>query len=426
MSVGRNRLLSLIEFSQQSARLRTKPAANIAAHNLFALYEHEIQGLPGIRINVNNAESEDEIWLAVERLHEAKPPDVGSAILRPWVQMTQAPNEEPRLREVTEGASLITAGTHSSSLKPPEQGMPVVDPGATITLSDYDQAALVQAQFATYLGTKWRSWADEEKRRRRTIRLYSQLFTLQQRLEGSIVEAQLELVWGVGLGIWSIDKPAVSYPLVGRLVEISLNPVTAVMEIRPRDVDARLEVDWYASVGNPGVANLERGAKQFFENAATTFSPFDRGSFEMVLRSAVTNLDPNGIYWPNEIPAEDRTLPKADDKLKVTDTWVLFARPRTNSLFLQDLEKLKKQVEEAESYPPAVDAIVTDPDTTNPVIELPSFRGVSASYHSEGSTRAIKARDLYFPKPFNDEQVRIVQLLEIHDGVVVPPPCQDG
>ena len=426
MSVERDRLLSLIEFSQQSARLRGKPAATVAAHGLFALYEHEIQGLPGIRINVNGPESEDEIWLAVERLHEMRPPDVTSAVLRPWVQMTQAPTEEPRLREAADGASLIAAGTHCSSVKPPEQGKPAIDPETTITLSEYEEAPLVRAQFATYLAMKWRPWAEEEKRRRRTIRLYSQLFTLKHQLEGSIVEAQLEFVSGVGLGIWNSNGAIVSYPLVGRLVEMSLNPVTAEVEIRPRDIDARIEVDWYASVDNPGVADLEKAAKEFFGKATTTFSPFDRGTFEPLLRTAVTNLDANGIYWPSQVPAEDRTLPKADDKLKVTDTWVLFARPRTNSLFLQDLEKLKKQVEEAESYPPAVAAVVTDPDTTNPVVELPPFRGVSASYHSEGSTSAKKARDLYFPKAFNDEQVRIVQLLDISDGVVVQGPPGTG
>jgi len=426
MSVERNRLLSLIEFSQQSARLRGKPATTVAAHGLFALYEHEIQGLPGICLNVNGSESEDEIWLAVERLHEMRPPDVGSAVLRPWVQMTQLPTEEPRLREATDGASLIAAGTYCSSAKPLEQGKSAIDPETTITLFDYEEAALVRAQFAAYHATKWRPWAEEERRRRRTIRLYSLLFTLKQQLEGSIVEAQLELVWGVGLGIWDSNGTHVSYPLVGRLVEMSLNPVTAAVEIRPRDVDARIEVDWYASVDNLGVTALEKAAKDFFLHATTTFSPFDRGTFEPLLRTAVTNLDANGIYWPSEVPAEDRTLPKADDKLKVTDTWVLFARPRTNSLFLQDLEKLKQKAEEAEFYPPAVAAVVTDPDTTNPVVELPSFRGVSASYQSERSTSGKKARDLYFPKAFNDEQVRIVQLLEISDGVVVQGPPGTG
>jgi very-short-patch-repair endonuclease/Cdc6-like AAA superfamily ATPase len=425
MSVERDRLLSLIEFSQQSARLTGKPAASIAAHGAFALYEHQIQGLPGIRLNVSGPESEDEIWLAVARLHEIAPPRITSEVLLPWVQMTAGPTEVPRLREATNGASLIEAGTHSSA-DHPETGKPVIAPDRMVTLSDYDMSAVVKAHFATYLEKKWFPWAEEEKLRRKSIRLYSELFTLTQQIEGAIVESPIELVWGVGLGIWNSVGAAVSYPVIGQLIEVTLNPVTAEVEIRPRDADARIETDWYASVDNPGVASLEKAAKEFFGRAAITFSPFDRGTYEPLLRTAATNLDVNGIYWPNVAPPEDRMLPKADDKLKVTDTWVLFVRPRTNSLFLQDLEKLKKQAEEADSYEPAVAAIVTDPDVTNAVVDLPEFRGISASYHTGDNSSGKKARDLYFPKPFNDEQVRVVQLLEVNDGVIVQGPPGTG
>ena len=426
MSTQKDRLISLVEFAQQSARLRSKTPSTVTEHKLFSLYEHQMQGLPGIRVNVDGVESEDEVWLAVERLHEMAPPSIANAVLRPWVQLTQGPTEEPRLREIADGAGLIAAGTHCSSAIPPVQGMPVVDPKEFVALSEYDKAVQVRAQFVTYLDTKWRPWAEEEKRRRRTIRFYSQLFTLKQQLEGSIVEAQIELVWGVGLGIWICDSVTVGYPILGRLVELSLNPETAEIEIRPREADARLEVDWYASVDNPGVAALEKASKEFFGLATETFSPFDRGTFESLLRTAATNLDANGVYWPNEVPAEDRTLPKPEDKLKVTDTWVLFARPRTNSIFIQDLEKLKKLAEEANIYPSAVAAVVTDPDTENPIVELPSFRGVSASYHSEQISSSKRTRDLYFPKAYNDEQVRIIQLLDISDGVVVQGPPGTG
>src|SRR6266446_4203446 len=435
MAIERERLLSLVEFAQQSARLRSTPVSSVTQHGIFALYEHQLRGLPGIKVNPSGSDSEDEIWLSVERLHERKPPDITSAVIRPWVQMTQGPNEEPKLKEITDGASLIDAGTHRSSLKThvtkEEESRPSVDPHEIIALSEYEKAAAVSAQFTTYLETKWRPWAEDERLRRRTIRLYSELFTLKQRLEGGIVEAQLELVWGAGLGIWNCSGVTVGYPIVARLVELSLSPLTAELEVRPRDIDARLEVDWYAAVGNAGVANLEKVAKELFGKATNTFSPFDRGSFEPLLRTAYTNLDPNGVYWPNEVPAEDRSLPIPDEKLKVTDTWVLFARPRTNSLFLQDLEKLKKAVEkidDPEQYPPAVVAVVTDPDTENPVVELPSFRGVSASYHTESgpASSGKKVRDLYFPKPFNDEQVRIVQLLDVFDGVVVQGPPGTG
>lgn len=299
-----------------------------------------------------------------------------------------------------------------------------------IALDGYERAARITAEFDAYLSRKWRPWSEEEKPRRKTIRLYSELFTLKYQLEDGIVGTQLELVWGVGLGIWNHNGTDVRYPLVTRPVELALNSETAEIEIRPRDVDARLEIDWYAAVDNPGVAELAKFAKDFFQEATTTFSPFDRGTFEPILRKAATDLD-KGFYWPDEVPAEDRTLPKPDEKLKVTDTWVLFARPRTNSLFIQDLERLKRaalEIQNPQDYPPAVRAIVTDPETGNPVVELPSFRGVSASYHSEdrSGTSGKKARDLYFPKPFNDEQVRIVQLLDVSDGVVVQGPPGTG
>ncbi len=77
-------------------------------------------------------------------------------------------------------------------------------------------------------------------------------------------------------------------------------------------------------------------------------------------------------------------------------------------------------------YPPAVSAIVTEPETQNPVVELPAFRGVSGLQSASSSGSGSTSQDLYFPKPFNDEQVRIVQLLEVSDGVVVQGPPGTG
>jgi very-short-patch-repair endonuclease len=432
LALIQERLISLLEFGQQSARLRSTPAHSVTQHGLFALYEHQLHGLPGIKLNVDGADSEDEIWLGVDRLHESDPPKITSPALQPWIHMTKAPDQEPRLLEAITGENLISAGSHRSSLKPDltarERSKPPIDPRNKVLLANYQGAVYVKTQFEVYL-EKWRKWAEEERLRRKTIQLYAKLFTLKQRLEGGIVEAQLELVWGVGLGIWSVNGTAVGYPLVGRLVELSLNAETAAVEIRPRDIDARIEVDWHASIDNPGVVDLERAAKEFFGKATATFSPFDPSTFEPLLRSAVAHLDANGLYWPDKISAEDRSLPNPEANLKVTNTWVLFARPRTSSLFVQDLEKLKKAAEKLNNLadlPPAVAAVVTDPAADNPHVDLPSFRGLSAAYHTEGGASGKKARDLYFPKPFNDEQVRIVQLLETSDGVVVQGPPGTG
>lgn len=432
--IEKGRLLSLVEFVQQSARLRAKPFSTVSQHGQFAIYEHQFRSLPGIHFNRGDSESDDETWLVVDRLHERKPPEPDSAILHPWIVVSQSPSEEPRLSDSVDGKNLIAAGTHRSAHEPirrEDTSKPPIDANETVLLSGFSSEIEVRAQFESYVKTVWRPWASEEELRRKSIRLYAQLFTLKQQLEGGIVEAQLELVWGVGIGIWKSQGNNISYPLVTRLVELSLNLTTAQIEVRPRDIDARLELDWYASVDNPGVPDLERVAREFFQSTARTFSPFDRATFEPLLRSAVTHLDGNGVYWPNETQAEDRTLPAVRENLCVTDTWVLFARPRTQSVFLQDLERLKgaiESVEDPRALPAAVAAIVIDPTDHNPVVELPTFRGVTVSYHgNDGRTQSTKrVRELYFPKPFNAEQVRIVQLLEASDGVVVQGPPGTG
>lgn len=425
LDTQRSRLLQLIDYCRKTTTLRSRPVARVEDHRSFSLYEHEIQGLPGIKISIMS--DDDEVWLVVDRLHETRPPDITSALLAPWVNTSNDPSSEPTLREHIDGESLILAGTHRRSSDESQVDKPAVDPFERISLDDYDRESEVRAQFATYLDARWRPWAQTEKPRRATIRVYSRLFTLEQQLEGSIVESQLEVVWGVGIGVWNVGGTGVRYPIVGRLVEVKLNRDTAQIEVRPRDVEQQLELGWYSAAGNLGVASVEERAKALYSEATMTFSPFDHGTFEAVLRAAASSLDGDGVYWPDLEPEDDRRVPQSGPNLKVTDTWVLFARPRTNNLFLQDLGKLRAEVEQAEGrFPLAVSSIVTEPDTENQETVLPRYRGVSVSYHDRHSSASERERELYFPKPFNDEQVRIVQLLDTCSGVVVQGPPGTG
>ena len=203
-----------------------------------------------------------------------------------------------------------------------------------LCLSEYSEAELVHASFATYLDTRWRPWAEEEKRRRRTIRLYAQLFTLQQQLEGSIVESPLRTRLGRGSRDLELRWHDRQLPAHSRLAEVSLNKVTA--ESRSGPVTSMPGLSWTGTLPwmIPALAVWRNSPREFFASTDATFSPFDRGTFEPLLRTAATNLDVNGAYWPDEVPPEDRSLPKADGTLRVTDTWVLFARPRTTSVFI--------------------------------------------------------------------------------------------
>lgn len=420
------RLKELIEFAQQTALLRASPVADISRHGVFLEYEHSIVSLPGLSFDVTQGDGDVETWLVVERLQESPVPKPGSVLLNTWIELANNPAKEPTLRSHVEFQKLLDIG---ALLFPKDKEN--FDPNQLVALDSFEHKKSLEDQFKTYVASVWKPWAMEEKRRRQTISLYAKLFTLKQQLEDGIVDTQIELVWGTGVAIWKMDGVQVSHPLITRLVEISLNETTMAIEVRPRDIDARVEVDIYSAADNLGVPDLEKAAKEFFTKAATTFSPFDRGTFEPLLRSAVTHLDPKGVYWPTQSAVEDRTLPKSSEELRVTDTWVLFARPRSASIFIQDLERFKKKLEdkdEADKLPKAVKAVVSDPTATNEDTHLPPFRGVSIVYGSGGASdfSGQTPQNLFFPMPFNDEQVRIVQLLECFDGVVVQGPPGTG
>ncbi|GAF60700.1 putative DNA helicase [Psychrobacter sp. JCM 18903] len=97
------------------------------------------------------------------------------------------------------------------------------------------------------------------------------------------------------------------------------------------------------------------------------------------MKSAVTLLDSSGIYQPDHTNADDRKIPKVQNSLMVTDTWVIMARPRSNNIFLQDLNNLSMQLETVTdiNLPSALKAILTEPATENKEAILPAYRGLS-------------------------------------------------
>lgn len=67
MGLEYERLLSLIDFARESSKLKDSPVYDVASHNMFHEYEHNLQGLPGLHFNVNY--EGDEIWLVVDRVY---------------------------------------------------------------------------------------------------------------------------------------------------------------------------------------------------------------------------------------------------------------------------------------------------------------------------------------------------------------------
>ena len=381
------RILDLLDYIEQVEKLKAKPAFSVPTE-FFHAYQHELQSLPEVQYDLQS--EGDEVWLRLPRLQEIAPPELDEK-LKPWVTLPKSPEKTPELK-------LAPAGENAPH--------------------DAEHAAIKEL-FAWYVEYQWEPWAAAEAPRRKTIARYNKLFSLQQAIASDGAEAPLELVWGIGNAAWKKTgfATAVTHPLLVQQCEVVLNEQTFELEVRPRNVDPRIELDCYAEMEIPGVTQLSAFWKSSLANGASRPNPFDDSTFEGVLKAAVGHLDPSGGY---EVSDTSAVPPSPTDKLKITNTWVLFARKRSGDLFIEDIRRLKKSVAEANEIPGVLRSFVEHGESTVRIRPERPFRGLSSSESPQG------ALELYFPMPYNDEQVSIIKKLEDNDGVVVQGPPGTG
>lgn len=393
LAAGAPQILDLLSYIEQVEKLKTKPAFSVPTE-FFVAYQHELKGLPELQFNLQV--EGDDVWLRLPRLQEIAAPEPDE-VLRPWVMLPKSPEKTPELK----GEIIILEAKREVARE---------------RIEDHPE---VRGVFDWYVEYLWEPWAAAERPRRKTIARYNQLFSLQQAISSEGADTPLELAWGIGYASWKKDGFAtpVKYPLLVQPCEVTLNEKTFDLEVRPRDVEPRLEADCYAEMELPGVRQLEAFWRSALATGANRINPFEASTFDGTLKSAVGHLDPSGAY---EVRTDDVTPPVPSDKLKITNTWVLFGRKRSGDIFLEDIRRLKKKVEEATSLPSVIRSFVEHGDSTVRVRPEQLFRGLSTS---DGGSNAM---ELFFPMAYNDEQVSIIQKLHANDGVVVQGPPGTG
>jgi very-short-patch-repair endonuclease len=391
---GAERIIDLLTYIEQVEKLKAKPAFEIPRDASFVAYQHELVTLPDVAFNLQV--DGDDVWLRFPRLQEIAPPEVDE-VLKPWVTLPKSPDKTPELK-----AELITcAGKEVAS---------------RAVIADHPE---LQEAFDWYVEFQWAPWASAERPRRRAIARYTQLFTLHHSIASEGAETPLELAWGIGFAVWKKDGFAtpLKYPLIVQACEVTLNQKTFDLEVRPRSTEPRLEVDCFAEMEVAGVPALEANWRSTLATTASRINPFEAGTYDGILKAAVSYLDPAGSY---ESRASTEPPPVPGDKLRITNNWVLFGRKRSGDIFLEDIRRLKTKVEKATALPSVIRKFVEFGDDTVRVHAEQPFRGLSTS---DGGSNAM---ELYFPMPYNDEQVSIVQKLHSNDGVVVQGPPGTG
>lgn len=433
----------LIEYVRVLIELADKPVWSLASYSNVVLHEESLRDRIGIHHDLSDIDG--PIYIKIGRLRRTDPPEP-PAVAKDWLTISRDPFKEPIIQSLrttimpaAEAERLIAQGivdqSDATKTLKPKPGEDLRD--VVLRLNRFPEA---KESVQNYITHAWTDWAEAERPRRETIDIYDRLFSLQQalKLEGS--DRPLEVVMGMGVARWKVPPNELDHPIVERLVELELDNAGAIL-VRPRGADPIMALRPFAAMENSGTDLVARFAREHFAKLPSEceLSPFEKDTFTPILRYACAQFDRAGRYHPDHAQLDDRKVPQADSTLVVTDTWVLYARPRSDNFFITDLERLRRAVETADSLPDPASALVTEP-SDKPTYALPIARigtqiGTPYAGVEIGSVEQAKAaaeqagtRQFFFPKAFNDEQIAIVQRLESPDveGVVVQGPPGTG
>jgi very-short-patch-repair endonuclease len=263
MAAGAPLVLDLLNYIEQVEKLKTKPNFSVPTE-FFVAHQHELKGVHDLQFNLQV--EGDDVWLRLPRLQEIPPPELDEE-LKPWVTLSRSPEKSPELKNEI----INNDGKQEISRE---------------LLKDHPET---REAFNWYVEFQWDPWAVAERPRRKTIARYNQLFSLQQAISSEGAETPLELVWGIGYAAWKKEGFAtpVKHPLIVQSCEITLNEKTFELEVRPRDIEPRLETDCYAEMELPGVKQLEAYWRSALSTGANRVNPFEYSTFDGTLKAAV-------------------------------------------------------------------------------------------------------------------------------------------
>lgn len=446
------RLNGLLDYVEALVKLDERPATRLAQHRLadgtqFILHQHEVAGVPGITFDL--ADLDGPIWLQMERLQRTPPPQVDE-LCREWVDVPNDPTKAPMARDalhlrVLEAekdrlieACEVRAEDCVASIKAARKDEA---PGSyfDVMLRLEDRPTIKEA-LEIYCAGPWIEWAEREKPRRRSISIYQRLFEIAQRLLQPGGNESVELVWGIGVARWSRPEESIDLPIIERRVEIEFADETSTtITIRPRSASALVDLRPFETLAAERLTLADDAARRCLRGIEAAddegASPFRQETFEPVLRTCGSQLDPEGRYLPDHclLPSTEPVPAAEGEVLTVSDRWVLFARRRSSNSVLRDIDSFKRALGSNEDEPVILEG------ATRTLVMGPSD-GMDGIYQPLGDKIGMldpadrggeepvdpDHGDLFFPKPFNDDQVQIIRRLEKSDGLVVQGPPGTG
>jgi len=265
-----------------------------------------------------------------------------------------------------------------------------------------------QRAWDRYVEDKWLPWTEEHNAWEKVHKVYSSLFAIHQ--EQLRLGEEYELVLGLGLLTWQTPT--------GQRVRRHLVVADAILEfearlgkftVRPHTEGAKLrpELDMLDIEERP--ARAEETAKVSL--VAAEDDPWKKSCVEGVLQALVHSINSQGDY---EGSLEAKSI-RTSAKPIVEYAPALILRKRSARGLTETFKRIKEQIENGKDIP-------------GEFADLAEIRLNNDRETGDGPEEANVTFDgeIFFPKPSNDEQRRIVDKIRAARGVLVQGPPGTG
>lgn len=390
----------LVEYLLRLASLRSKLFRDIADYEKVLW----ISSIPHERECFTQAwgrdeEHEPDIWLRVQNRREPELPAVPDRC-EDWVNLSA-------LRNKNDVPKLLPEITRQD---PEWHGRPAHEsragsPCYTERIEDHPE---IQREWDRYVKDKWLPWTEEHNTWEKVHKVYSDLFAIHQ--EQLRLGEEYELVVGLGLLTWQTPT--------GQRVRRHLIVADAILEfeaglgkftVRPHTEGAKLrpELDMLDIAEHP--AHAEETARASL--VAAEDDPWEKNCVEGVLQALVHSINAQGDY-DDCLEAKNNC---ASAKPIVEYAPALILRKRSAKGLTEILTRIKKQIEDGETIPGEFADLseICPKDDREPSGE-------------PDEANAVFDGKVFFPKPSNDDQRRIVDKIRAASAVLVQGPPGTG
>jgi very-short-patch-repair endonuclease len=389
--------IRLVEYLLRLASLRTKLIRDIKDYEKV-LWINNIPKQKGCFTQAwgRDEDYDSDIWIEIQNRREPELPSVPEQC-EEWVDKDalRNTNDLPELR-----SEITRQDRNPNWVEGSDEPEFIVH---SLSLVDYPNLPKL---WERYVEERWLPWVEEHNRWESVHRVYSSLFTIHQ--EQLRLGEEYELVLGLGLLTWQTPSGQRVHRhmiVANALLEFEARLGKFTIRPNPDGANVRCELDMLDIEEQP--ARAEETAKAILTNAGD--DPWEKGCMEGVLNAVVHSISAHGEY-EGTMDAKDI---RATAKPIVEYAPAIILRKRSAKGLTETLKRIKERIEQGELLPPEFGDLAE--------VTRSNEAGTGISEPTEGL-----AEEIFFPKPSNEEQRRIVNKILGVSGVLVQGPPGTG